>query len=97
VAPSVAATTKNHSTMSVDPFWSIYSNTVVLAKLDERDYIIRGGPRKVLPMFPDNPVTHHLIPVAHRHHTPGASLQAVVSAACAPRRCLSARSTGSIA
>ena len=27
-----------------DGIWSIFFNTVLLAKLDERDYIIRGSP-----------------------------------------------------
>ena len=46
-----------------DGVWSIYFNTVLLAKLDERDYVIRGWPptcypccrTSLLPMSPVRP------------------------------------------
>lgn len=32
-----------------DGVWAIYFNTVVVATLDERDFVIRGYPRKCYP------------------------------------------------
>ena len=45
-----------------DGIWSIYFNTVLLAKLDQRDHIILGATPDVLPMLPDNLLP--IIPVA---------------------------------
>jgi hypothetical protein len=40
-----------------DGHWSIYFNAILLATLDERDFVIRGN-RKVLPMSSDTSVTY---------------------------------------
>jgi hypothetical protein len=42
-----------------DGIWSIYFNSILLATLDERDYILRGDTPPVLPMYSDNCVTDH--------------------------------------
>ena len=73
------------ATASNDGIWSIFFNTVLLAKLDERDYIIRGEPARTFyrccrfTPLPISPVAHSrgfevVTPTSLSSGFPGANL-----------------------